>query len=117
MPKNNEIAAKQEDNDDDDGCMYGTFKPSPILCNVLPPSQPIAEFTVEELIDEIKRRCIGVVITTVQVGHNNYDYWTTNVKGNIRMLSAIHGSTESKLREIVANLDRRGEGNGAPIDC
>lgn len=62
---------------------------------------PLAEATTHDLIDELRRRSIGAIITLAQVGEGNEAHFVTWWKGEYFMLGAIGAHADAAIREYI----------------
>lgn len=68
--------------------------------------QPLAEFTSEELLDELSRRSIACQICLMQGSTANGEVWKWRVKGSLLMQNAINIHMCLKVQQHLQELNR-----------
>ncbi len=66
----------------------------------------MAEFSNRELLDEIERRCAGVMLVACSVDEGNRDSWQYRVKGSNVMIGAMSAALSMQVSmELQARAD------------
>lgn len=92
------VTVRTPDPDDD------LYSKVPAPANVPTGKYPIEEFTTEELIGELKRRSVALLVVRVSVDSNNTDVWSTGVKGSVPMILACAEQGALAVNREIARL-------------
>lgn len=64
------------------------------------PLSKVGAATIQELLDELRRRSCGMLCSLVVPGEDNNLIYTVATKGHAVILTALHGQNEREIKEL-----------------